>query len=222
MSDASPPIILEPEGLKQSPEQLVRIILHQQTVIEQLQQEIERLKAQQRTDSQTSSLPPSTDLIKIRKAQGLNGDTEGKRKPGGQPGHPGRTRKGWSVTAEILCPQVCPHCGTQEFAAEPVAVQQQAQLVERPIEIVEYQRHSCQCAHCGQTHTAPWPSSIVPGQDMSVNLQALWHMATTGICHEKQQELLKEIVALTLGRHNASYQPTVFEAVQPAVSDLRD
>jgi len=36
------------EGLKQlSPEQLVRIILHQQTVIEQLQQEIERLKAQQ-------------------------------------------------------------------------------------------------------------------------------------------------------------------------------
>ena len=62
---------------------------------------------------------------------------------------------------EILRPQVCPHCGTQEFAAEPVAVQVQqvAQLVERPIEIVEYQRHSCQCAYCGQTQTAPWPSS---------------------------------------------------------------
>jgi len=76
-------------------------------------------------------------------------------------------------------------------------VQQVAQLVERPIEIVEYQRHSCQCAHCG--HTAPWPSSIVPGQDMSVNLQALlvW-LATGHLSYEKQQELLKEI-ALTLG-----------------------
>ena len=56
--------MLEPESLKQlSQEQLVRIVLHQQKLIEQLQQEIERLKAQQRTDSQTSSKPPSTDLL---------------------------------------------------------------------------------------------------------------------------------------------------------------
>jgi len=61
-----------------SPEQLVRIILHQQTVIEQLQQEIERLKAQQRTDSQTSSLPPSTDLIKkSEKPKDSTGDAGG-------------------------------------------------------------------------------------------------------------------------------------------------
>jgi len=41
-------------------------------------------------------------------------------------------------------------CGSVEFAAEPVAVQVQqvAQLVLRPIEIVEYQRQSCQCSHC--------------------------------------------------------------------------
>jgi len=80
-------------------------------------------------------------------------------------------------------------------------VQQVAQLVERPIEIVEYQRHSCQCAHCGQTHTAPWPSSIVPGQDMSVNLQALlvWLGNYGHLSYEKQQELLKEIGGIDVG-----------------------
>jgi len=99
-------------------------------------------------------------------------------------------------------------------------VQQVAQLVERPIEIVEYQRHSCQCAHCGQTHTAPWPSSIAWSRHV-VNLQALlvWLGNYGHLSYEKQQELLKEIGGIDVG---TSYQPTVFEAVQPAVSDLRD
>ena len=64
-------------------------------------------------------------------------------------------------------PEVCPNCGSLEFSQQPVAiqVQQVAQLVERPIEVVEYQRHSCECNRCGQTHTAAWPQTIVPGQD---------------------------------------------------------
>jgi len=52
-------------------------------------------------------------------------------------------------------------------------VQQVAQLVERPIEVVEYQRHSCECSDCGQIHTASWPESIVLGQELSVSVQAL-------------------------------------------------
>jgi len=38
--------------------------------------------------------------------------------------------------------EVCPNCGSLEFSQQPVAiqVQQVAQLVERPIEVVEYQR----------------------------------------------------------------------------------
>jgi len=57
----------------------------------------------------------------------------------------------------------------------PVAEERQqvAQLVAHPIEVVEYQRHTCKCLDCGQTDTAPWPKSIVPGQDLSVELQAL-------------------------------------------------
>ena len=103
-------------------------------------------------------------------------------------GHVGKTRIGFGRVDryQIVQPQVCPHCGSLEFNSQPVAVQLQqvAQLVEHPIEIVEYQRHSCKCTHCGQIHAAEWPSSLVPGQDLGVSLQALLRKgwATTVIC----------------------------------------
>ena len=95
-----PPQLPAPENLKQLPtEQLVAIILEQQRVIQQLTQAVNRLQASQHQDSQTSSQPPSTDLLKKpEKAKTLQqpdaAKEEPKRKPGGQPGHPGSTRKG--------------------------------------------------------------------------------------------------------------------------------
>ncbi|ELR96439.1 hypothetical protein GLO73106DRAFT_00002330 [Gloeocapsa sp. PCC 73106] len=63
MSQANPP--KNPDELRQLPtEKLVEIILTQQKIIEELQQEIERLKISLNLDSQTSSKPPSTDLLK--------------------------------------------------------------------------------------------------------------------------------------------------------------
>lgn len=227
------------ESLSQLPEEeLVSIIVQQQRVIEQFKQEIEqfkqeieRLKAQQNTDSQISSKPPSTDLLKKSEKHKASAETieTDKRKPGGQPGHPGKTRKGFGRVEryEILRPQACPNCGTQEFTAQPVTVQVQqvAQLVERPIEIVEYQRHSCQCIHCGEVHTACWPDSIVPGQDLGVSLQAwlVWLGNYGHLSYEKQQELLREMGGIDIGA--GTLQTTnqrVFEAVHPVVNELRN
>ena len=208
MSDAYVPIILEPESLKQlSPEQLVSIILHQQTLLKQLQQEVERLKAQQGNDSQTSSLPPSTDLIKkSEKSLDSTGTTqESKRKPGGQPGHIGKTRKGFGRIDryEILRPELCPQCGSKEFELIAVGYQQQqvARLVERPIEVVEYQRQSCQCACCGAIVAATWGEDIVPGQDLSIGLQSLlvWLGNKGHLSDEKQQEFVWELGQVPVG-----------------------
>jgi hypothetical protein len=53
----------DPNQIKQLPsEQLVALIVQQQ-VIEELQQEVERLKLTLQKDSRTSSKPPSTDLL---------------------------------------------------------------------------------------------------------------------------------------------------------------
>lgn len=210
MTPAMPPQF-DPENLKQLPtEELVAIILEQQRVIEQLTQAVNRLQVSLHQDSQTTSKPPSTDLLKKPEKAKASQQPEttkdaSKRKPGGQPGHPGKTRKGFGRVDrfEILRPQVCPHCGSQEFAEKPVAVQVQqvAQLVERPLEIVEYQRQSCHCADCGEVHIAAWPESVVSGQDLGVSLQALlvWLGNYGHLPYEKQQELLRELGDIDIG-----------------------
>ena len=82
-----------------------------------------------------------------------------------------------------------------------VEVQQVAQLVERPIEVVEYQRHHCQCSNCGQTSKGRWPCSIIPGQDLGVKLQALlgWLGNYGHMPYEKQQEMLWELGEIEIG-----------------------
>jgi len=81
-----------------------------------------------------------------------------------------------------LCARSLPELW-KPFSQQPVAIQvQQVALVERPIEVVEYQRLALSVT-VGQTHTAAWPQTIVPGQDLGVSLQALHaRWATTDIC----------------------------------------
>ena len=215
MSDAPKLTTLEPETLKQlTPEQLVSIIeqqqaliAQQQALIGQLQQEIDRLKANQGSDSRTSSKPPSTDLLKKseKPKDSFRTAEEGKRKPGGQPGHPGKTRKGFDRVDryETLRPERCPRCGSASFLEAPVAVERQqvARLVEQPIEVVDYHRHCCQCACCADIVAAPWAEDIVPGQDLSIGLQSLlvWLGNKGHLSYEKQQELIWELGQLDIG-----------------------
>jgi len=148
--------------------------LQQQQTIERLQQEIERLKVSLQ-DSQNSSKPPSSDLLKKpenRKCQKTkqpspSGNQEGKR----------------VILARLALvfgrvdrvanppPPECSHCGSHDFVEQPVGLQRQqvAQLVASPIEVVN--RHTYRVPIV--THMAAWPASIVPGQDLSVELQAM-------------------------------------------------
>lgn len=76
-----------------------------------------------------------------------------------------------------------------------------ARLVERPIEVVEYHQLTCQCAECGQRVSARLPEDVVPGQDLSVGLQALlvWLGNYGHLSYEKQQEFLSELGQLDIG-----------------------
>ena len=93
----------DPKSLSQlSKEELVSVIIEQaslsreqQLFIEQLRQDIERLKVSRDLDSKTSSKPPASDLLKKpeKKKPQLETDADSpQRNPGGQPGHPGKTR----------------------------------------------------------------------------------------------------------------------------------
>ena len=117
-----------------STEELVEIILTQHEAIKSLKEEIERLKVSRDLDSQVSSKPPSSDLLKKSEKEK---DTEKKRrKPGGQPGHQGKTRKGFGRVdrIEILKPDQCVNCGQQIAPVEAIKIETRtvAQLVAKP------------------------------------------------------------------------------------------
>lgn len=201
--------------LQLSQVQLVDMVVEQADKIEKLEKaivelelEIQRLKVSRDLDSKTSSKPPSGDILKKseKKDDADNPDDKTpKRKPGGQPGHPGKTRKGFGRVDrfEILRPQVCGCCGLTNFASVAIKTetQQVAQLVERPIEIVEYHRHTCLCEHCGNPQTADWSIDMVPGQDIGVRLQAFlgWTNNYGHLPYEKQQEMLWELGEIEIG-----------------------
>jgi transposase len=184
-----------------SKEQLVEII-------KALQAEIARLKQSLKLNSKTSSKPPSGDLLQKsekKKQQTQSDEGETKRKPGGQPGHEGKTRKGFGRVdrIEVLRPQVCWSCGVTHLVSDSskIEVQQVAQLVAKPIEIVEYRRHDCQCANCGASVSAPWSDEIIPGQDLGVRLQALigWLGNYGHMPYAKTRELLYELGQIDIG-----------------------
>jgi transposase len=86
---------------------LVDVILRQQEAIQQLFEEVGRLKGIINRNSSDSSKPPSSDFLKkseIAKAETID---VGKQKAGGQPGHPGATRKGFGRVDrfEVVKPQ---------------------------------------------------------------------------------------------------------------------
>jgi len=127
---------LDDESLgKLAPEELVNIIIEQARTIEklnktiaELKQQVEKLKVSRDRDSKISSKPPSGDLLKKSEKKHSCADEEDKtpkRKPGGQPGHPGKTRKGFDRVDrfEILRPQLCECCGKSGFSLEPIKVE---------------------------------------------------------------------------------------------------
>ena len=174
----------------------------------------------------TSSQPPSLDLIQKSEKAKDQVEEEPKKKPGGQPGHQGKTRKGFGRVDryEISQPEICQWCGSRELS-EVIShqTQQVACLVAKPIEVVEYQTGVCKCLECGGIVRGSLPEGIVPGQDLNINLQALlvWLGNYGHLSYEKQQELVWELGAIDIG--TGTLQKTnqrVAEAVKPGIDDL--
>ena len=222
----------EIEQLSQA--ELVELVLGLQKIIQELQEKLAIATGKSRTTSQTSSQPPSLDLIQKSEKAKDQVEEEPKKKPGGQLGHQGKTRKGFGRVDryEISQPEICQwcalrvtrHAGSRELS-EVIShqTQQVACLVAKPIEVVEYQTQSCKCLECGGVVRGSLPEGIVPGQDLNINLQALlvWLGNYGHLSYEKQQELVWELGAIEIG--TGTLQKTnqrVAESVEPAINDL--
>lgn len=224
------PAVAEREKLLETPtEGLVEMILRQQEIIAQLVEEVERLKSNASSDSRSSSKPPSSDIHKRsehRQAEARE-TGEAKRKPGAQPGHAGKTRKGFGRVDrfEVIRPRVCPVCSAPEFELQPVGVRhrQIAELAERAIEVVDYEQQCCRCANCGTALWGQLPVEVLGEQSLGARLQTLlvWLGNYGHLSYEKQQELLLELGQITVG--TGTLQATnarLSKVISPAVKQL--
>jgi transposase len=219
---------LDRENLeKLPPEKLVDMVLRLQELLLKQNETIEKLKSYLEKDSKTSSKPPSSDLL--TKSEKSKEEVEKARRPGGQKGHEGKTRKGFGRIDRIesLKLEKCQICGGIHWEKNSLWEQRYvvAQLVERPIEIVEYKQECGYCKDCGSKVLAVLPKEMIAGQDLGVGLQAMlgWMSHYGHLSYRKQQEWLKEIGGIEVGV--GTLQATtarLVKAVEPSINELKE
>ena len=139
-----------------------------------LQTEVRRLRDSAAQNSSNSSRPPSTD--KPEKPQPKSLREKSGRKPGGQPGHPGRTLQ-FSDTPKHteIHPLLECECG-EDLSQQPAIDFQRRQVFDLPslkLECTEHRAEIKDCPCCQRTCTAPFPDDIKAPVQYGKNFRTL-------------------------------------------------
>jgi transposase len=179
-----------------------------QARVAELEARLAQLEARLQQNSSNSSRPPSSDPVHRRKPAPKPPPSG--RKPGGQPGHPGTTRRLLPAEAvdEVVAqiPTRCAHChaplpGEVDLTVPP----RRHQVTELPPVVAhttEYQLYSCTCPTCGGRTEATLPAGVSPGV-VGPRLQAFCSLLTGRfrLSRRSVQELLADVcgVEIALG-----------------------
>src|SRR5215210_7344211 len=125
-------------------EACVEVLMKLAARVEQLERRVERLEAEQRRNSENSSLPPSADPGAAERRRKGKGKRSGRR-AGGQPGHPGSGRGLLPIehVDEVVehLPRRCSGCGhslTDALAVGRLRRHQVAELPEVSVTVTEH------------------------------------------------------------------------------------
>ena len=155
-------------------------------------------------NSSNSSKPPSSDIVKP-KPPACRG--RGKRKIGGQPGHPRHDREPFGAeelddTRRYQLDR-CPDCGGKLSPGRAEArVVQQVEVMDRPVEIIEHRSEACWCCRCRKHVYAPLPPAVEKGGLAGPNLTALVAYLK-GVCHASFstiRKLFRDVLKIRISR----------------------
>jgi len=162
-----------------SKEELIAIVISQQSQIETLTKELEELKRLVKNlqkDSSNSSKPPSTDIQKpnISRTQSMRESTG--KNPGGQKGRKGITRNQTENPDEIIkCePCHCEKCGKslKKQEGEIKVKRQERDIPEIKVTVTEYQQIVKKCK-CGHLNEGKFPEHIKAQVQIGTNAKTL-------------------------------------------------
>ena len=190
------------EKLQRQNDELLRqnkALLQENKELKRKVSELERKVAQLSKNSSNSSKPPSSDITRPKPKQ----RQPGKRKIGGQPGHPRHLRQPFSDD-EIddffnYRFDVCPKCGSTEIELaddKPREIQQ----IELKKVILRKEAHRSLpiwCERCRKIHYHPFPESVVKEGLFKERLSAL--VAYMKAVHHASYSTIRKFIRDVLG-----------------------
>jgi transposase len=209
---------LQPEVFASLPQEVKVYIqsLEKQVVwlmaqVQGLVTKVQQLEARLAKDSSNSSKPPSSDgLGKKPKTSSLRGKSG--RKPGGQPGHTGRTLERVSNPdhVEIHSPKACEHCqnNLSEIVAVNVEARQVFDLPEVVVEVTEHRAETKLCPCCGHRSKGQFPDNVKAPTQYGERVRALaaYFEHQHLIPFERVSQIFEDIYGISLSPgscHNA-------------------
>ena len=147
--------------------------------IDQLRARIDELERRLGLNSGNSGKPPSSDGLKKpigKRTMSLREPS--KRKPGGQPGHPGETLRQVPDPTVVVehYPSACHNCALP-LSAETSTGYQARQVFDlpppQPLEVTEHRAHNCQCDRCGASTRAEFPPDVTAPVQYGPRIMAL-------------------------------------------------
>ena len=145
----------------QGPDALYALFVAMQEQIAALTARVKELEDRLNKDSHNSSKPPSSDGLG-KKPVSLS--PKSTRKPGGQPGHPGKRLEFSEHPDQVVvhAPLHCQECGTDLQAVEGVG-DARRQVVDLPplhLIVTEHRtKHKC-CPNCGLVNLGTFPKEV--------------------------------------------------------------
>jgi len=196
--------------------------------LEKQVEELSVLLARALKNSSTSSKPPSSDIVKPPKKTPAN-SPDGKRKKGGQHGHPRASRQPFSpeevAAIKTYVLEACPDCGgTVRLLPEKAErVIQQAEVTPEPICVEEHRSGAYQCAGCGNVHYAPMPMSVDRGGLIgpALTAQIAYMKGALHASFSTIRKYVRDVMGLTISRgHLSNIIQKVSEALEGPYSEL--
>lgn len=155
---------------------------------------IQKLEERLNINSKNSSQPPSMDFRKKKKDKNNNNKKSSGRKPGGQPGHAGVSRKLVPVEqvnkiVTCLAPEKCEECGDTLSPLEQIVRHQVYEIPIPKYEITEYQILQAHCENCQKTYAGSTPKEV-GRRGFGLRVHALIGLLTSKFRLSKRQALL--------------------------------
>ena len=194
--------------------------------VAELQKEMQRLKDQLAKNSRNSSKPPSSDGLKKPAPRSLR--PRGKRKPGGQKGHPGSTLKMVDYPDHTVFYPVdqCQRCGRclKNEASSDLEKRQVFDIPTIEVQISEHQAEIKLCSHCGHLSKATLPEQVKAPVQYGPRLKAIavYLRQYQLLPYNRTRELLRDLFSIDLSEGTlTNITETCSEFLEQPLDEIR-